>query len=262
MEEVITITKLMDFNGITIVIAGGIILFIKSLFEVLSVSVTKEITFKQEQRHKIESVKTELEIEEAKYKLEMRKSLFNSKGEKSLAKEISRVIEILEKICYSFHAYRITIAIYHNGVHKNFGNYSIRYDESRPGVPKIMNDYQSKPLSPFIKEIQRFELEDIIVYTQEEQMTSSNTDVILYMRQNKIKYKYVVPLLVKCSDDLILDNRQWKISKQNEEYFILGTLMMDLDEEILYDNKEIKISLINRANEIIEIYKNNHKIFV
>ena len=251
-----------SFDGTWLVIWGGVLLLIKSLFEVVTSSITKEITFKQEQRHKLENVKTEILIEEEKYKLQLRKNLLGAPDEKSLARDVSRIIEILDKICHDLHAYRVSIAIYHNGVHKNFGNYSIRYDETRPGVPKIMNDYQSKPLSPFVKEIQRFEHEDIILYRQGEEMTSSNTDVLIYMRQAGIIYKYVVPILISPDSDVIIDTRQWKIEKKGEDYYILGVLMMDLDKEILYDENEIKITLQNRVFEIISIYKNNPKVFI
>jgi hypothetical protein len=261
MEEFL-ISKTIDLNGITFVIAGGFLLLIKTLFEVISASLTKEITFRQEQRHKIQSVKTDIDIEEQRYKLEFRKSILSEKGGKSLAKEVIKIVEILEKMCHLFNAQRVTIAIYHNGVHKNFGNYSIRYDESRTGVPKVMNDYQSKPLSPYIKEIQRFELEDILLYRKDDKMTSSNTDVLLQMRQNNVLYKYVVPLFIKCSEDNVADTRQWKIRKNDEDYYLLGSMMVDIDNEILYDEKEIKINLLNRAMEIMEIYKNNPKILI
>lgn len=156
-----------------------------------------------------------------------------------LLQEGMLIQQTVKKLREIFNAQNVSISFYHNGTYDyrnvGFESYSIRYEESRSSEYSIINDYQSKPLSPYYPLIERFKKEAIMhiyVGTEEEQLA----DFRDYNKLHRLKSTIFCALTYKRR--------------------LIGAMSINLDEHSILP-EGYKISLQNKLSKIEQIFDDN-----
>lgn len=224
----------------------------------------KELTFRQQLKHKVEKsdIENYMKLEEAKFKVEYKKLIENTTIEDVLA--ITNVLKVLRE---SYNAHRVMIVTFHNGIAVHFRNYSIRYEETRPQIKPIINDYQSKPLSPYYSLIKKFNTNSLVIIDID---NSKNSDLPKHTLEalKSLGKRYIVaaPLLVMEGDNIQTQQKVIKINKEGENYFLLGVIIMSLDKEsdpsIDTNLYNLRTEILMKTDDIINIYQKNNSVLV
>ena len=127
-----------------------------------------KLKFKQETDHRIIVEKTNIQINELKEEAERHRlladELLKHKLNRNVLKDGLLVIDILKEIQEEINAKSVSILVFHNSIAKGFKNYSIRFQEARTLDDSTIATCQAAPLSPYFRDINRFEKEDFIIY--------------------------------------------------------------------------------------------------
>lgn len=122
------------------------------------------------------------------------------------------------------------IAMFHNGVAKNFLNYSIRFEYNNSG--SIMNTYQVKPLSPYFEYLDKMSKKISLVF--------NTTKTPLFIQGLENEQVYFAPLY-----------SETKTLLKNEGKSLCGCLVIKLSDkskQLELDSKLVEIQRILASN--------------
>lgn len=147
-----------------------------------------------------------------------------------LLKDYSNINNLLGEMCRISGSDLGFIAIFHNGVSKNFLNYSIRFEYNNSG--SIMNTYQVKPLSPYFEYLNKMVKKPSLVF--------STTKTPLFIQGLENEQIYFAALY-----------SEKKTVLKNEGKFLCGCLVIKLADESKLaelDSKLVEIQRILSSN--------------
>jgi hypothetical protein len=252
--------------GFIATIVGSLILVIKKVTDLISEWLSKEMAFRQTNRHARMQLELDLDIESKKQELKRHQILEDKKLEDSLSanllEDALKIQSLLKVVRERLDAQGVGIALYHNGIAKGFKNFSIRYEEVRDSKFSIIPYYQSKPLSPFYPTIKEFENKNVIMYRITDPITDNNKEPLSILRLAEVKAMIVVPILVPVEHELPSEHTTMVIKRFNGEHYILGFLCALLDDQSKnLGELELLSYLVNKADDIVNIYLKNFKVF-
>lgn len=258
MEELL---KQLDL--FIVALSAAIIFFLKEGTSFLFEYLKKSVLFKQDQRQSLQKVDTELKIEQLKLEAAAKRNKIKEKQKGNLLKLISQVRKRLVEIRELNNARNVIISAFHNGVAKGFRNFSRRYDIPRELKYLTLENYQVKPLAGYYDYIMQFEKQDYIIHditgkTEEEIDSDKRLNL---MEADNVKKTYVFPILIPEHTDIEEYYKELLITKGGENYYILGCLLIFLDNESDCENEDLLISTTQlKISDITNIFLENPNI--
>ncbi len=247
-------------------IAGSIVILIKQLTDLISSWLTKEMAFRQNNRHAKMQLQLDLDIESKTQDLKRQQKIQDKRLEdslnSSLLEDALKIQGQLRIIRDRLNAKTVNVTLYHNGMAKGFKNYSIRYEEVRDTADALMANYQSKPLSAFYSTIKEFEDKNAVFYKVTDELNDKNKEFIALCKLTNSTSVIVVPLLATEDTLLPTEHTTMLITKHKVEYYLIGTLTVYLDETSKQLGElEVLTYLVNKSDDLMNIYIKNPKVF-
>lgn len=257
-------TELSDYTTADVAIlssvVSGIVFFIQQIFRFLAKGVEKRIEMALQYKKAQIEAKTKKERAEFDAEIKLIEKAAEQRMVDTTLNDALSVLRTLREIQHKYNAKRVIIFMYHNGVARGFRNFSARYEAARTFEDEIMDMHQSKPLATFYEAIQDFKKVDWLIYDSKEPLTNKNNHVVKRLRYNQDKVSIIFPLLVHETIDIPQHHKIMSIRKNGDYYYIIGTMVVTLDDESEDCDDVDKNALVGYADDIVNMYEGNYKI--
>ena len=248
-----------QFNYLLVIVIGGLGFYINEIRKYIANYSKSSLEIRQ----KINEAQANIEIENIKKEAERNNIIEDRKLQLQLSRNIVydgvRLINILKSIREYCNAKDSYIKIFHNSIAKGFKNYSIRFEDARSIDLNVTEKKQSIPLSGYYKDLIKFETQDYIIATLEDEEISNQIKHTI--KEFDLTKKIYFPLLEELSTTKY-ENVTTVIKKNDIDYVIIGLIVVCLDKESVYENEESLIDFIKqKVDEIHELYSQNNLLF-
>lgn len=223
---------------------------------------SKNLVSKQERNNKILQKETELEIIKLQNDADREKTLEDFKLKRIMDRNSLhdglKVIHILKQLREKANAASVSIIAFHNGIAKNYKNFSMRFQETRSVENFTKENYQVLPLSSYYEEIQKFETQDYLIFKVGDDLAVRNK---IILSENNITTIIIFPILILVTENNNTSDSIMSIMKNNQEYLILGCLLVSLDIKSAKSNVNDIVELMKHdLDQIVNIYEQNNNV--